>query len=86
MKILGNFVNEMDSEEFRQKIRAGLFAELEPFLVFLPEDYVKKLKKTSFAVVKKFLEKNCKEKAKIIFEEKRWEFLEKEFDRLKKKL
>ena len=86
MKILGNFVNGLDTEEFKQKIKRSLFAELGPFLVFLPEDYAKKLKKTSFATVRKFLEKNCKEKARIISEEKRWLFLEKEFERLKRKI
>lgn len=86
MRILGNFVNDLSAEEFREKIKGNLFAEFEPFLIFIPEDYAKRLKKTGFATVRKFLEKNCKAKAKIIAEEKRWEFLEKGFERLKKKL
>jgi len=86
MPTLKGFINGMSDGEFREKVRENLFAEIEPFLPFLPEEYSEQLKKTKFSEVRSFLEKECKAKAKIIAEEKRWDFLEQGFERLKKKV
>lgn len=86
MQVLLNLVDEIEDEEFRQKIKAGFFAELEPFIPLIPEAYLGELKKTKFSAIRKLLEAKCKRKAQIISEEERWQFLEKGFEIFKKKL
>ena len=86
MQILLNFIDSMDDEDFRQKIQEGFFKELEPFIGLIPEDYKSEIKKTKFSKIRKLLEKEVPTKAKIIAELKRWQFLEKEFERFKKKI
>lgn len=86
MSILLDYINGMEDEEFRQKIRANFFSELEQFIIFIPEEYLAELKKTKFSYIRKVLEAKCKRKAKIITELNRWEFLEKGFEKFKKKL
>lgn len=86
MRSLLSLLEGIDNEEFRGKVRGNLFAEFEPFLPLLPEEYAVQLKRTKFSEVRAFLEKNAKEKAKIISEEKRWDYLEKGFEKLKKKI
>jgi len=85
-RVLLNFIDEIEDEEFRQKIKHDFFAELEPFIPLIPEAYLEALKKTKFSEIRKLLETKCKSKARIISEEKRWGFLEKGFERFKKKL
>ena len=86
MRVLLSMLDSMEDEEFRQKIKSGFFAELEPFIPLIPEAYLEELKKTSFATIRRLLETKCKRKAKIISEEKRWQFLEKGFEKFKRKL
>ncbi|MFH0714814.1 MAG: hypothetical protein V1847_03500 [Candidatus Diapherotrites archaeon] len=87
LEMLVGYLQEMPDDEFEAQLKKGNFLkEVEPLLFLVPEEMLSEVKKIKFAEVRKLMEKEAPEKAQIVSKKKKWEELEKTFEKLKKTL
>jgi hypothetical protein len=86
MTLVTTFLKNMDNEDFQRKIenKEDLIGQYKGLLAFLPAEYAEVIGSLTPEMVKELLKREIPEKYEIVEKLDRWDYLEGQFDELKK--